>query len=100
MADADAQAKMKLAQGEKAIQVVPVQVSAEQVEVNRKQMEVDKSTAEFKQQFEKSAIEFELGKLEIQAKERHPDCNGTVLSVTSRKRVTTPSTERLRRCPI
>jgi flotillin len=67
LAEADAQAKARLAEGDKAIQVVPVMVAAEQVEVNRKQMEVDKSTAEFKQQFEKSAIEFELGKLEVGA---------------------------------
>lgn len=68
LAEADAQAKARMAEGERAYQVVPVQVEAERVEVARKQMEVDKATAEFKQQFEKSAIEFELGKLEIQAK--------------------------------
>ncbi len=68
LAEADAQAKARLAEGERAYQVVPVQVEAERVEVARKQMEVDKATAEFKQQFEKSAIEFELNKLEIQAK--------------------------------
>lgn len=66
-AEADAQAKSRLADGEKAIQVVPVLVEAERVEVNRKQMEVDKSSAEYKQQFEKSAIEFELGKKQIDA---------------------------------
>jgi len=68
LAEADAQAKARLAEGERAYQVVPVQVEAERVEVARKQMEVDEATAEFKQQFEKSAIEFELNKLEIQAK--------------------------------
>jgi len=68
MAEADAEAKARLAQGEKAIQVVPVQVAAEQVEVNRKQMEVDRASAEYKQQFEKSAIEFEIAKLEVNAR--------------------------------
>lgn len=68
MADAEAQAKMKQAQGEQAIQVVPVSVEAERVEVNRKQMEVDRASAEYKQQFEKSAIEFEIAKMEVNAK--------------------------------
>lgn len=68
MAEADSQAKTKLAEGERSFQVVPVLIAAEQIEVARKQMEVDKATAEFKQQFEKSSIEFELGKLEISAK--------------------------------
>lgn len=68
LAEADALAKARLAEGERAIQVVPVLVAAEQVEVARKQMEVDKSTAEFKQQFEKSAIEFEIAKLEVNAR--------------------------------
>jgi len=68
MAEADAAAKSRLAEGERAIQFVPVQVEAERVEVARKQMEVDKSSAEYKQQFEKSSIEFELGKMEITAK--------------------------------
>lgn len=68
MADAESQAKMRLAEGEKAVQFVPVQVEAERVEVNRKQMEVDRASAEYKQQFEKSAIEFELAKLEVNAK--------------------------------
>ena len=68
MADADSQAKMRLAEGERAVQFVPVQVEAERVEVNRKQMEVDRASAEYKQQFEKSAIEFEVAKLEVNAK--------------------------------
>lgn len=68
MAEAEALAKAKLAEGDRAIQFVPVQVEAERVEVARKQMEVDKATAEFKQQFEKSAIEFELSKMDISAR--------------------------------
>ncbi|MCE5198328.1 hypothetical protein LLG39_05075, partial [bacterium] len=67
MADADSSAKTKLAEGDKAIQFVPVLVEAERVEVSRKQMEVDRSSAEYKQQFEKSAIEFELAKRQIDA---------------------------------
>ena len=66
-AQADAQAKARLAEGDKAIQVVPVLVGAEQVEVNRKQMEVDRASAEYKQLYEKSAIEFEVAKLQIDA---------------------------------
>jgi len=66
-AQAEAQAKARLAEGDKAIQVVPVLVEAEQVEVNRKQMEVDRASAEYKQLYEKSAIEFEVAKLQIDA---------------------------------
>lgn len=66
-AQAESQAKARLAEGDKAIQVVPVLVGAEQVEVNRKQMEVDRAAAEYKQLYEKSAIEFEVAKLQIDA---------------------------------
>ncbi len=68
MAEAEAQANSRLAEGQRAVQVVPVQVEAERVEVARKQMEVDRASAEYKQQFEKSAIEFELAKLEVNAR--------------------------------
>lgn len=68
MAEAEALAKAKLADGDRAIQFVPVQVEAERVEVARKQMEVDRASAEYKQQFEKSAIEFEVAKLEVNAR--------------------------------
>lgn len=68
MAEAEAQAKKRLAEGEKAVQGVPVAVEAERVEVARKQMEVDRASAEYKQQFDRSAIEFELAKLEVNAR--------------------------------
>jgi len=70
MAEAESQAKSQLAQGERALQVVPVQISAEQVEVSRKQMEVDKASAEYKQMYDKSAIEFELAKLQVEAQKQ------------------------------
>jgi uncharacterized membrane protein YqiK len=70
MAEAESQAKSQLAQGERDLQVVPVQILGEQVEVSRKQMEVDKASAEYKQMYDKSAIEFELAKLQVEAQKQ------------------------------
>lgn len=70
LAEAESLSKTQIAQGDRAIQLVPVQVSAEQVEVNRQQMEVDKSSAEYKQLYDKSAIEFELAKLQVDAQKQ------------------------------
>lgn len=67
LARADAQAKEMNAQGERALQMVSVEVAKEQVEVERARVEVERQALENKQTYSEAALSFELEKLRIEA---------------------------------
>lgn len=67
LAQAEAQAKEMSAQGERALQMVSVEVAKEQVEVERARVEVERQALENKQTYSEAALSFELEKLRIEA---------------------------------
>jgi uncharacterized membrane protein YqiK len=67
LADAEAQAKELVARGEKAQQMVAVDVSREQVNVEQAKVAVERQQMENRQQFAEAGIQLEVQKLSIQA---------------------------------
>jgi uncharacterized membrane protein YqiK len=67
LADAEAQARELVARGEKAQQMVAVEVNREQVEVERAKVEVERQQFENRSQFADAGIQLEIQRLTIQA---------------------------------
>jgi uncharacterized membrane protein YqiK len=67
LAEAELEAKKRKAEGDQAVQMVPVQVAAAQVEVNRAQVEVLNRELEAKDTHQQAAIALEIEKLRIGA---------------------------------
>ncbi|HVK02969.1 MAG TPA: SPFH domain-containing protein [Armatimonadaceae bacterium] len=67
LAQAEAQAKEMNAQGERALQMVSVDVAKEQVAVEQARVEVERQALENKQTFSEAALSYELQKLQIEA---------------------------------
>jgi flotillin len=67
LAEADAQAKEMVARGDKAQQMVAVEVNREQVTVEQARVAVERQGYENRQQFAAAGIELEVQKLRIQA---------------------------------
>lgn len=67
LAQADAQAKEMIAKGDRAIQMVAVDVAREQVAVEAARVEVERQSLENKQTYSEAALSFELNKLRIEA---------------------------------
>ncbi len=67
LAQADAQAKEMVAKGDRAIQMVAVDVAREQVAVEAARVEVERQSLENKQTYSEAALMFELNKLRIEA---------------------------------
>jgi hypothetical protein len=69
LAEGDAQSAIRRADGERAIKMVDVNVSREQVNVEQAKVEVERQSLSNKQEFEGAALKFELDKLRIQAEQ-------------------------------
>ena len=67
LAEADAAAKEMVARGEKAQQMVAVEVAREQVNVEQAQVQVERQQLENRQEFAEAGIQLEVQKLTIQA---------------------------------
>jgi hypothetical protein len=67
LADGDAQAAGKRADGERAIKMVDVTVERERVSVEQARVEVERQSLSNKQEFEEAALKFELEKFRINA---------------------------------
>lgn len=67
LAQAEAQAKEMNAKGERALQMVSVDVAKEQVGVEQARVEVERQALENKQTYSEAALSFELDKLRIEA---------------------------------
>ncbi len=67
LATADAQAKEMVARGEKAQQLVAVEVAREQVQVEEAKVAVERQQLENRQEFAEAGIQLEVRKLSIQA---------------------------------
>jgi uncharacterized membrane protein YqiK len=67
LADADAQAKEMIARGEKAQQMVAVDVAREQVNVEQAKVAVERQQLENRQEFAEAGIQLEVQRLTIQA---------------------------------
>jgi flotillin len=69
LAQAEAQAKEMAAKGERAFQMVSVEVAREQVAVEAARVEVERQSLENKQTYSEAALAFELNKLRIEAEQ-------------------------------
>lgn len=67
IAEAEAQAKEMVARGERAQQMVAVEVSREQVQVEQARVAVERQQLENRQQFAEAGIQLEVRRLSIQA---------------------------------
>lgn len=67
LAQADAQSRELVARGEKAQQLVPVEVSRETVNVEQARVDVERKQLENRQEFAEAGIRLEIEKLRIQA---------------------------------
>jgi len=67
LAQADAQARELVARGEKAQQLVPVEISRENVNVEQARVDVERKQLENRQEFAEAGIRLEIEKLRIQA---------------------------------
>lgn len=67
LAEAEAQGKEMVARGEKAQQMVAVDVAREQVNVEQARVDVERKQLENRQEFAQSGIQLEVRKLSIQA---------------------------------
>jgi len=67
LAEADLFAKQKEAEGNKAVQIVPVDVDREKVNVEAARVQVLKTELEAKDSFQSASIQLELAKLQIEA---------------------------------
>ena len=67
LADGDAAAAAKRAEGERAIKMVDVNVERERVSVEQARVEVERQSLSNKQEFEEAALKFELEKFRINA---------------------------------
>ncbi len=67
LAEADAQSKEMVARGEKAQQMVAVDVAREQVGVEQAKVDVERKQLENRQEFAEAGIQLEVRKLSIQA---------------------------------
>jgi Uncharacterized protein conserved in bacteria len=67
LAQAEAQAKELAAKGERALQMVSVEVAKEQVEVEKARVEVERQALENKQTYSEAALAYELDRLRIEA---------------------------------
>lgn len=67
MAQAEAQSKELVARGEKAQQLVPVDVARENVNVEQARVDVERRQLENRQEFAQAGIQLEIEKLRIQA---------------------------------
>ncbi len=66
LAEAEAEAAKRRADGEQAVQMVPVSVDRERVEVENARVNVERQALQNKQEFSEAALKFEVQKLEIQ----------------------------------
>jgi uncharacterized membrane protein YqiK len=66
LAQADAEAKELAARGERAMQMIPVEVEREKIEVEKARVEVERQALENKQTYSEAALSYELKKLEIE----------------------------------
>jgi uncharacterized membrane protein YqiK len=69
LAQGDAESAIRRAEGDRAIKMVDVTVSREQVGVEQARVEVERLSLSNKQEFEGAALQFELEKLRIQAEQ-------------------------------
>jgi uncharacterized membrane protein YqiK len=67
LADGDAAAASKRAEGERAVKMVDVNVERERVGVEQARVEVERQSLSNKQEFEEAALKFELEKFRINA---------------------------------
>ncbi len=67
LAQADAQSRELVARGEKAQQLVPVEISRENVSVEQARVDVERRQLENRQEFAEAGIRLEIEKLRIQA---------------------------------
>jgi flotillin len=67
LAEADAQSKEMVARGERAQQMVAVEVAREQVNVEQARVQVERQQLENRQEFAEAGIQLEVRKLTIQA---------------------------------
>ena len=67
MAEADAQSREMVARGERAQQMVAVEVAREQVNVEQARVQVERQQLENRQEFAEAGIQLEVQKLTIQA---------------------------------
>jgi hypothetical protein len=67
LAEGDAQAAVKRAEGEKALKMVDITVERERVNVEQARVEVERQSLANKSEFEEAALKFELDKLRIDA---------------------------------
>lgn len=67
LAEADAQAASKRADGDRAVRMVEVNVEREKVNVEQARVEVERQSLANKSEFEEAALKFELEKLRIEA---------------------------------
>ena len=67
LAEGDAQAMTRKADGDRAVKMVDVTVERERVGVEQVRVEVERQSLSNKQEFEGAALKFELEKLRIQA---------------------------------
>ena len=68
LAEADAQSKEMVARGERAQQMVAVEVAREQVNVEQAKVQVERQQLENRQEFAEAGIQLEVQKLTIQAR--------------------------------
>ncbi|GAB4458140.1 MAG: hypothetical protein OHK0029_18970 [Armatimonadaceae bacterium] len=66
LAQADAESRELAARGERAMQMIPVEVEREKIEVEKARVEVERQALENKQTYSEAALAYELKKLEIE----------------------------------
>ena len=67
LAEGEAQADARRAEGDRAVKMVDVNIGREQVNVEQARVEVERQSLSNKQEFEGAALQFELEKLRIAA---------------------------------
>jgi len=67
LAEAEAQSKELIARGDKAQQLIPVEVERERVDLERVRVEIERQALENRQTYSQAALSFELEKLRIEA---------------------------------
>ena len=67
LAQAEAESREMIARGEKAQQLIPVDVERERVEIERARVDIERQALENRQTYSEAALAFELDKLKVEA---------------------------------
>jgi len=96
LAEGDAESKKRKAEGERAVEMVPVQVDREKVNVEAARVEVRRQDLENQEKYSQAALDFELKKAQIVANKevqiQMADAVGTMMSTAKMQIFGDPNT--------